>query len=129
MPEPRNGTKLSAVERVIVCPNCKKEIRLTESLAAPLVEATRLRGPSGRRRPVHEDLTGPRFRNRSKRLSRNSPTCMTSRRTARSPSSRRGRLSNIRLRAPGDLQGIAGKSLDEIEGLEIVMLPAGDAAR
>ena len=26
----------------------------------------------------------------------------------------------------GDLQGIAGKSLDEIEGLELVMLPAGD---
>jgi hypothetical protein len=42
MPEPRNGTKLSAVEPVIVCPSCKKEIRLTESLAAPLVEATRL---------------------------------------------------------------------------------------
>jgi len=41
MPEPRNGPKLSAVEPVIVCPNCKKEIRLTESLAAPLVEATR----------------------------------------------------------------------------------------
>jgi hypothetical protein len=26
----------------------------------------------------------------------------------------------------GDLQGIAGKSLDEIEGLEIGMLPAGN---
>ena len=41
MPERKNGTELSAVEPVIVCPNCKKEIRLTESLAAPLVEATR----------------------------------------------------------------------------------------
>lgn len=41
MPEPRNGIKVSQVEPVIVCPNCKKEIRLTESLAAPLVEATR----------------------------------------------------------------------------------------
>jgi hypothetical protein len=29
------------LEPVLVCPNCKKEIRLTESLAAPLVEATR----------------------------------------------------------------------------------------
>ena len=28
-------------EPVIVCPNCKEEIKLTESLAAPLVEATR----------------------------------------------------------------------------------------
>jgi hypothetical protein len=26
----------------------------------------------------------------------------------------------------GDLQGIAGKNLDEIEGLEIGMLPAGN---
>ena len=41
MPERKNGTELSAVEPVIVCPNCKKEIRLTESLAAPVVEATR----------------------------------------------------------------------------------------
>ena len=28
-------------EPVIVCPNCKSEIKLTESLAAPLIEATR----------------------------------------------------------------------------------------
>jgi hypothetical protein len=28
-------------EPVIICPNCKEEIKLTESLAAPLVEATR----------------------------------------------------------------------------------------
>ena len=28
-------------EPVIVCPSCKEEIKLTESLAAPLVEATR----------------------------------------------------------------------------------------
>jgi len=30
-------------EPTIICPNCKTEIRLTESLAAPLVEATRKR--------------------------------------------------------------------------------------
>jgi hypothetical protein len=29
-------------EPIIVCPYCKSEIRLTESLAAPLIEATRL---------------------------------------------------------------------------------------
>ena len=28
-------------EPVIVCPNCKTEIKLTESLAAPLIESTR----------------------------------------------------------------------------------------
>ena len=41
MPERKKGTELSAIEPVIVCPHCRKEIRLTESLAAPLVEATR----------------------------------------------------------------------------------------
>jgi len=41
MPERKNGTEPLAIEPAIVCPNCKKEIRLTESLAAPLVEATR----------------------------------------------------------------------------------------
>src|ERR1700730_7420414 len=29
-------------EPTIVCPNCKSQIKLTESLAAPLIEATRL---------------------------------------------------------------------------------------
>ena len=28
-------------EPTIICPSCKTEIRLTESLAAPLIEATR----------------------------------------------------------------------------------------
>ena len=28
-------------EPTIICPNCKTEIKLTESLAAPLLEATR----------------------------------------------------------------------------------------
>jgi hypothetical protein len=28
-------------EPTITCPNCKKEIKLNESLAAPLIEATR----------------------------------------------------------------------------------------
>lgn len=34
-------TEQSMVEPAVICPSCKKEIRLTESLAAPLVEATR----------------------------------------------------------------------------------------
>ncbi|MEQ1657051.1 MAG: DUF2130 domain-containing protein, partial [Nitrospira sp.] len=29
-------------EPTIICPNCKTEIKLTESLAAPLIESTRL---------------------------------------------------------------------------------------
>ena len=41
MLENNRGTVHSAVEPVVICPHCKKEIRLTESLAAPLVEATR----------------------------------------------------------------------------------------
>ena len=28
-------------EPTIICPNCKTELKLTESLAAPLIEATR----------------------------------------------------------------------------------------
>jgi hypothetical protein len=35
------GKELVMVEPVIACPHCQKEIKLTESLAAPLVEATR----------------------------------------------------------------------------------------
>ena len=31
------------IEPTITCPKCKTEIRLTESLAAPLIEATRQR--------------------------------------------------------------------------------------
>jgi hypothetical protein len=34
-------TQQSMVEPVVICPSCKKEIKLTESLAAPMVEATR----------------------------------------------------------------------------------------
>jgi hypothetical protein len=30
-------------EPTITCPNCKTEIKLTESLAAPLIESTRQR--------------------------------------------------------------------------------------
>lgn len=41
MPVKDQETQQSMVEPVVICPSCKKEIRLTESLAAPLVEATR----------------------------------------------------------------------------------------
>lgn len=36
-----NGITLPMTEPTIVCPNCKTEIKLTESLAAPLIESTR----------------------------------------------------------------------------------------
>ena len=45
------------VEPVIACPHCHKEIKLTESLAAPLVEATR--------REYETRLARPRFATRS----------------------------------------------------------------
>jgi hypothetical protein len=57
MPERKNGTELSAVEPVIVYPNCKKEIRLTESLAAPLVEATRRQTLGPHLTPSHSRRT------------------------------------------------------------------------
>jgi hypothetical protein len=37
-----NTAGLTMNEPTITCPNCKSEIKLTESLAAPLIEATRL---------------------------------------------------------------------------------------
>lgn len=36
-----NGNSRHMTEPTIVCPNCKVEIKLTESLAAPLIESTR----------------------------------------------------------------------------------------
>ena len=39
----RNQTaRFTMNEPTIICPNCKSEIKLTESLAAPLIEATRV---------------------------------------------------------------------------------------
>ena len=40
---PSNDARSSMNEPTIICPNCKTEIKLTESLAAPLIEATRQR--------------------------------------------------------------------------------------
>lgn len=34
-------SEMNLAEPTIVCSNCKTEIKLTESLAAPLIEATR----------------------------------------------------------------------------------------
>jgi hypothetical protein len=37
-----NSKEAFMTEPIITCPNCKTEIKLTESLAAPLIESTRL---------------------------------------------------------------------------------------
>ncbi len=42
-PKSAGTTGFAMNEPTIICPNCKSQIKLTESLAAPLVEATRLR--------------------------------------------------------------------------------------
>jgi hypothetical protein len=54
-------------EPTIICPNCKSEIKLTESLAAPLIEATRLQFQhkiaqkdaeiAKREAAIHEEMT------------------------------------------------------------------------
>ena len=69
-------------EPTITCPKCKEEIKLTESLAAPLIESTR--------REFEE------------------------------------RLAKVQTMVGmyGDFQGIAGKTLQEIEGLELHALDA-----
>jgi hypothetical protein len=43
---------MNAAEPTIICPKCKTEIKLTESLAAPLVESIRL--DYEERLPLHQ---------------------------------------------------------------------------
>ena len=69
-------------EPTIACPKCKEEIKLIESLATPLIEATR--------------------REFEARLAKVQAT----------------------VGMYGDFQGIAGKTLQEIEGLELRALDA-----
>lgn len=86
-------------EPTIICPNCKTEIRLTESLAAPLIELTRANTKKGwfkRRRTITKQ-----WAKREEQIDR---------------------VMQATVRMYGDLQGIAGKLLQEIAGLELKAL-------
>lgn len=79
-------------EPTIICPNCKTEIRLTESLAAPLIAATR--------KQFEQQLSqkDEAVAKREQKIER---------------------VMGATVGMYGDLQGIAGKLLQEIEGLEL----------
>lgn len=92
-------------EPTIICPNCKTEIKLTESLAAPLIEATRRE---------YEQRLAQKQSNISRReaaLSRERKAIM------KQWAKREGRI----VRVMGATVGMYG-DLQEIEGLELAAL-------
>jgi hypothetical protein len=100
-------------EPTITCPNCKTEIKLTESLAAPLIEATR--------------------KEFEKRLSQKDADIVKRESTVREKEEalskakeaideQIARVMQATVGMYGDLQGIAGKTLQEIEGLDLKAL-------
>jgi hypothetical protein len=100
-------------EPTITCPNCKTEIKLTESLAAPLIETTR--------------------KEFEKRLSQKDADIVKRESTVREKEEalskakeaideQIARVMQATVGMYGDLQGIAGKTLQEIEGLDLKAL-------
>ncbi|MFZ3103176.1 MAG: DUF2130 domain-containing protein [Smithella sp.] len=100
-------------EPTITCPNCKTEIKLTESLATPLIEATR--------------------KEFEKRLSQKDADIVKRESTVREKEEalskakeaideQIARVMQATVGMYGDLQGIAGKTLQEIEGLDLKAL-------
>ena len=122
----------------VVDPKCV--IPLTVALRQSLIEVAVVRqagdGQYTKMGMIYEYLTGPRFRNRIESI--------VEKFTDMQEDLDKERKSMTRLWAKreeqihgvleatagmyGDLQGIAGKTLNEIEGLEITMLPAGNDA-
>jgi hypothetical protein len=94
-------------EPTIVCPKCKNEIKLTESLAAPLIESTR---QDYERRLSQKDLDKER-------------KVIMKQWAKRDEQIERVMQSTVGMY--GDLQGIAGKTIQEIEGLEMKALEEG----
>ncbi len=82
-------------EPTIICPKCKTEIKLTESLAAPLIESTR--------------------RDHETRLARKDTDMAKI-------EEQTDRVLQATVGMYGDPQGIAGKTLQEIEELEMKAL-------
>ena len=110
------------IDPTITCPKCKTEIKLTESLAAPLIESTRLQ---------YQYLTGPRFRQRVQAIVEAFSTMhddlLKEKKAITKQWAKREeqitRVMSATVGMYGDLQGIAGKSLQEIEGLDMAALP------
>jgi len=199
----RGGKRKCAMgEPTIVCPSCSTEIKLTESLAAPLIQATReeyeakiarreadiskreaavkalfhvieqakhsideqvaeklragraaavaLRqtlievaiarqtqeGQETKMELMYEYLTGPRFRHRIEAIVENFSDMQADLQRERSAMTRLWakretqilKMIGSTIGMYGDLQGIAGKALKEIDGLEVPLLPESIAA-
>lgn len=131
-------------EPTITCPNCHTVIRLGDEpvrgciggyRAAPLAAASQY-GAADRRRAadqtemVYQYLTGPRFRHRVEAIveafSSMQADLDRERKAIMKQWAKREeqieRVMNATVGMYGDLQGIAGKSLREIEGLSFVAL-------
>jgi hypothetical protein len=120
----------------VLDPKCV--IPLAIALRQSLIEVAAVRqagdGQYTKMGMVYEYLTGPRFRNRIEAIVEKFTDMQEDldkeRKTMTRLWAKREEQIHGVLDATagmyGDLQGIAGKSLDEIEGLEITMLPAGN---
>lgn len=97
----------------IICPNCHTEIKLNESLAAPLIAATRQQFEEQlAQKDTDIAKCEQAMRDKEKQLVEDKREEQIE------------RVMGATVGMYGDLQGIAGKSLQEIEGLE---LPALDS--
>jgi hypothetical protein len=123
----------------IVEPRCAMPIPI--ALRQSLIELTTVRqakeGQGTKMAIVYEYLTGPRFRQRVEaiveRFAEMHEDLDKERRTmtrlwAKREEQIRGVIDTT-AGMYGDLQGIAGRTFQEIDGLEISMIPAGDGAR
>ena len=137
---PKEVVAFDFIEGVwVVEPRCAVPVAI--ALRQSLIEVAAVRqtnaGQVTKMGMVYQYLTGPRFRAHVEAI--------VERFTEMEQDLARERKTMIRLWAKreeqirgviestagmyGDLQGIAGKSLDEIAGLEIAMLPAGEEAK
>ncbi|MBR1231693.1 DUF2130 domain-containing protein [Bradyrhizobium sp. AUGA SZCCT0182] len=131
-------------EPTIVCPNCKTEFKLNESLAAPLPVAMSVRqslislsaacqageGQQTKMEVVYQYLTGPRFRHRIEAIVEKFSDMHSDLEKERKATTRLWAKREMQIKGViestvgmyGDLQGIAGKSLQEIDGLDMQLL-------
>ena len=111
-------------EPTIICPNCKTEIRLTESLAAPLIAATRKQFEQ--QLSQKDEAVAKREHGIVAAFSTMQEDLDKERKAIMKQWAKREeqieRVMGATVGMYGDLQGIAGKSLREIEGLELPAL-------
>jgi hypothetical protein len=103
-------------EPTITCPNCRTEVKLTESLAAPLIADTRKRYDEQLARKEAE-VAGREAAISDMQADLDRERKAMSRLWAKREEQIRGVVEST-AGLYGDLQGIAGRTLQEIEGLD-----------